>query len=88
MRKGGLKPQHHCRGAWKQQEMVTKSTQNLVPIFFFFLKKANNLGGSYDVKQRKKRGWPYKITSEADKESLSASHSESLGQFKRLPKEL
>ena len=26
-RTGCLKPQHHCGGAWKQQDMVTKSTQ-------------------------------------------------------------
>lgn len=24
---GGLKPQHHCGGGWKQQDMDTKSTQ-------------------------------------------------------------
>ena len=27
LRTGGMKHQHHCRGAWKQQDMVTKSTQ-------------------------------------------------------------
>jgi len=26
-RTGGLKPQHQCGGAWKQQDMDTKSTQ-------------------------------------------------------------
>ena len=29
MRVGGLKPQPHCRGAWKQQDMETKLTQDL-----------------------------------------------------------
>ena len=29
---GGLKPQHHCRGAWKQQDKVTKSTLNMAEI--------------------------------------------------------
>ena len=42
LRTGGLKHQHHCRGDWKQQDLVTKSTQT-------------QYGGKFDGQFHKKR---------------------------------
>ena len=43
LRIGGLKHQHYYRGAWKQQDMVTKSTQT-------------QSGGKYDSQFHSKKG--------------------------------
>ena len=45
-RTGGLKPQHHCGGAWKQQDMHTKSTQT-------------QYGGKFDGRCRNKEQTGY-----------------------------
>ena len=47
LRLGGLKPHYHCLGTWKQQDMVTKSTQT-------------QYGGKYDgrsVHSKKQKGY-------------------------------
>ena len=45
-RPGGLKPQHHCGGTWKQQDMHTKSTQT-------------QYGGKFDGRCRNKEQTGY-----------------------------
>lgn len=69
--RGGLAPQHHCCGAWKQQDIFRLTTRMTfkVNIYIFGLKKcmtyckkcsccAKHFGWSNNAKQSKKRGWP------------------------------
>ena len=52
LRIGGLKHQHHCRAAWKQQGLVTKSTPT-------------QYGGKYDGQFYLKKG-PKRVKSKKD----------------------
>ena len=69
--RGGLAPQHHCCGAWKQQDIFRLTTRMTfkVNIYISGLKKcmtyckkgscsAKDFGWSNNAKQSKKRGWP------------------------------